>query len=383
MLAYFYAMIYDRRITLKHLLFNGKRYIGLQFHPEKVLTALTEQLQEAFWVAEYKMYALPNHPHNIQRIFNLFKGVAYVNGQYFFTKKPLHGKTTTEDISSLRNRKLPEHYRLCPAAYLDKLELKRYAFNTARTYVTLFEAYINYYKEEQLEHLSELHIRRYMQYLIGQKKSDSYLNQAINAIKFYYEIVLGQPNRFYAIERPRKKDKLPTVLSKTEVNAMIRQTKNIKHRCILMLLYSAGLRRSELLKLKPADIDSQRMLILVRDAKGGKDRFTLLGSKVLLELRLYYKEYRPKTYLFEGPEEGSLYSPTSVQKIVERSAKRARITKNVTPHTLRHSFATHLLEEGTDLRYIQSLLGHESTKTTEIYTRVATNAFAKIRNLLD
>jgi site-specific recombinase XerD len=351
--------------------------------PEKVLNALVEQLKEAFWVPEYRMHALANTPTNVKLIFRLFKGVAYVNGQYFFTKKPLKGKIEAEDISSLRHRKLPENYRACPAAFLDKLELKRYALNTAKTYITLFEGYINYYKSEQIEHLSELHIRQYIQYLIQLKKSDSYLNQAINSIKFYYEIVLEQPNRFYAIERPHKKEKLPTVLSKAEINSMIGRTQNLKHRCILMLLYSAGLRRSELLNLKPADIDSQRMLILVRDAKGGKDRYTLLGSKVLQELRNYFREYRPKTYLFEGPQVGTQYNASSVLQIVKRSAKRARISKNVSPHTLRHSFATHLLEDGTDLRYIQTLLGHESTTTTEIYTKVATNAFAKIRNLLD
>jgi site-specific recombinase XerD len=190
------------------------------------------------------------------------------------------------------------------------------------------------------------------------------------------------PNRFYHIERPRKKERLPEVLSKEEVLRMIEVTKNIKHRSIISLMYSAGLRRGELLALKITDIDSERMLIRVREGKGGKDRYTLLGEAVLSLLRAYYRQYQPEEYLFQG-EQGGAYSPGSLLKVVKAAARRAGIQKRVTPHMLRHSFATHLLEQGTDLRYIQSLLGHRSSKTTEIYTYVANNAFRKIKNLLD
>ena len=160
------------------------------------------------------------------------------------------------------------------------------------------------------------------------------------------------------------------------------KTNNLKHRCIVGLLYSAGLRRGEVLKLKPDDIDSKRMVIKVRSGKGNKDRYTILSEKLLKDLRQYYREWRPKTYLFEGPK-GDSYSAESVLKIVKEASFRAGIRKKVTPHMLRHSFATHLLESGTDLRYIQVLLGHKSTKTTEIYTHVATNIFFQIKNPLD
>jgi site-specific recombinase XerD len=193
---------------------------------------------------------------------------------------------------------------------------------------------------------------------------------------------MEMPNRFYAIERPIKEERLPEVLSKEDINRMIMATRNIKHRVIIGLLYSAGLRRSELLRLEPKDIDSERMLIRVRQGKGKKDRTTLLGKKILKELRLYYKVYRPEKYLFEGSK-GKPYSAASVLKIVKRAAKQAGVEKRVYPHILRHSFATHLLEQGTDLRYIQVLLGHNSSKTTEIYTYVADNAFKNINNLLD
>ena len=201
-------------------------------------------------------------------------------------------------------------------------------------------------------------------------------------MRFYYEIVLGMPNRLYRIERPRVKKKLPIVLSKEDVLKMIESTSNLKHRCIISLLYSAGLRRSELLNLKLSDIDSSRMLIHIEDAKGNKDRYTLLSKKALIDLRSYYKIWKPSDYLFESPKK-SKYSANSVGKVVSNAAQKARIRKHVSAHTLRHSFATHLLEAGTDLRYIQLLLGHNSTKTTEIYTHVAKSSFDSIKNPLD
>jgi len=190
------------------------------------------------------------------------------------------------------------------------------------------------------------------------------------------------PNRFYSIERPFKTKSLPTVLSKEEVTKMLNVTGNIKHKCIIELLYSAGLRRSELLSLTLSEIDSKRMLIKVVSGKGRKDRLTLLGEHTLGNLRLYYKSYRPKKFLFEG-KEGEKYSTTSVVKIVSKAAGKAGIQKKVTPHTLRHSFATHLLEAGVNLRNIQLLLGHNSTKTTEIYTHVANNLYSSIKSPID
>ena len=189
-----------------------------------------------------------------------------------------------------------------------------------------------------------------MDHLVREKRSNSYINQMINAIKFYYEIVMGMPNRFYSIERPIKEEKLPVILSKKEVGAMLLNIKNIKHKCMVSLLYSAGLRLSELLSLKVSDIDSERMLIRVNGAKGNKDRYTILSQSILKDLRQYYLKYRPKELLFEGPLVHK-YSDTSVRKVVKRGTQLAKITKNVGPHTLRHSFATHLLEDGTDLRY--------------------------------
>ena len=286
------------------------------------------------------------------------------------------------DVNWFRKRRVEPGYRVCPEAYLQKLELKKYANNTVRSYVSSFEAFMNFYFSRALHTLDEHDIRRYLQHLIQNGKSDSHINQAINSIKFYYEIVLGMPNRFYDIERPRKRERLPSVVSKREIIAMISATTNVKHRCIVSMLYSAGLRRSELLRMEISDIDSKRMTIRVRQGKGNKDRYTILSKTLLDDLRKYYLEFRPRNYLFEGMN-GGMYSGTSVRAVVSRAAKKAGIRIRVTPHMLRHSFATHLLEQGTSLRHIQLLLGHKSSKTTEIYTHVATNDFKKIQNPLD
>ncbi|GAA4281921.1 site-specific tyrosine recombinase/integron integrase [Gaetbulibacter aestuarii] len=375
-------MKYNQQITLKHLLINNEKFIGLQFHSNKVLDALIKELEGIQWNEEFNMYCIPNRKASLDNIYSLFRGVAWINSQYFFQESRSKKLKETFDVSWYRKRTKSLSFKYCPESYLQKLELKKYSNNTVRSYVTCFEDFINYYKDRQIDDLDENDIRKYLQWLTQSKRSNSYINQSINSIKFYYEIVMGMPNRFYSIERPRKDKKLPVVLSKEDVKKLIDATNNIKHRCIVSLIYSAGLRRSELLNLKLDDIDSSRMLIHIKDAKGNKDRFTILSETTLTDLRSYYKKWKPETYLFESPD-GDMYSPNSVGKIISAAAKNAGIKKHVTPHTLRHSFATHLLEAGTDLRYIQLLLGHSSTKTTEIYTHVAKSSFIGIKNPLD
>lgn len=372
----------SKSITLKHLMINGHKMIGLQFYPDKVIQGLVKQLPNPKWSNSYKMAYIINNKVNLDRIYELFRGVAWVNCNYFFKNRPNTSNLEALDINSYRERKITPGYRTCPEEYFQKLEIKKYALNTARTYITLFEQFINYYKDLEIDKINDQDIRSYLSELVKTERSTSYINQSINAIKFYYEVVLEMPNRFYEIERPRKQEKLPTVLSKEEVFEMLNKTTNIKHRSIIGLLYSAGLRISELRNLKIEDIDSSRMLIHVKGSKGNKDRYTLLGNQFLTDLRSYYKVYKPNVYLFESPS-GEKYSSTSIQKIVKRSAGWARIRKKVTPHTLRHSFATHLLENGTDLRYIQNLLGHGSSKTTEIYTHVAVNNIRAIKSPID
>lgn len=371
-----------RNITLKHLLVDQKRCIGLQFYPDKVLNALIKSLPDLKWSDQFGMAYVPNTPKHFDAIFNTFKGVAWLNCAHFSNKRAVTLNETAPDISYFEKRTCKPDYRTVPKEFLQKLYIKKYSQNTVRIYVTLFERFINHYKDTPLLEITEKEIHDYLEKLVINKFSDSYINQAINSIKFYYEVVLGMPNMFYSIDRPQKAERLPEVLSKEKVLEMIRKTQNIKHKCIIKLLYSAGLRRSELLNLKIEDVDSDRMLIKVKSGKGNKDRHTILSKTLLDDLRIYYRLYKPKTFLFEGKDDKP-YSATSITKIVKRAAKWAGVRKRVTPHMLRHSFATHLLEQGVDLRYIQTLMGHGSSKTTEIYTHVAVGRLQSIKNLLD
>jgi integrase/recombinase XerD len=193
---------------------------------------------------------------------------------------------------------------------------------------------------------------------------------------------LGGQRKVYYIDRPRREKTLPTVLSEEEITLIINAVENIKHKAILMTIYSAGLRISEAINLKLKDIDSKRMQIRIEQSKGKRDRYTLLSTKTLEILRIYFLEYKPKIWLFEG-QGGEQYSDRSIQNILKMALSKTNIKKHITVHTLRHSFATHLLENGTDLRYIQNLLGHESSKTTEIYTHITTKGFDQIKSPLD
>ena len=370
-------------ITLRHLMTDGNPSIGMQFFPNKVVQALTDTLPGVVHSAEHRMHLVPNNPDNLTMIFNTFRGVAWVEGKYFFRNRPVRPDAEPVDMSALRKPKaLPVGRLACPDEYIALLETKRYSLNTARTYITQFTEFINHFPGKPLREIDELDIRSYSRYIVQRGKSSSLQNQAINAIKFYYEQVLNMPQRFYDIERPRKEQKLPDVLSKEEVKAMINVTENLKHKAILITLYSCGLRLSEILELKLTDLKRDRNLLLVRQGKGKKDRHTVLGLKTIGLLDKYIGVYKPKEFVFEG-QDGDRYSAKSVQNIVKHSAAKAGIVQAVSPHTLRHSFATHSLEGGTDLRYIQVALGHSSPKTTEIYAHVSTKSLSGIASPLE
>jgi len=373
---------HSRIVTLKHLFINQEKKIGLKFYPNKIIQTIVKGLPQVKWSKEFEIAYIPNTTQNIDLIFDNFRQIAWVNCSHFYPKKISTINMKPISVNYYRNRKFAAGYRTCPEEFYQKLELKNYSLNTARIYISMFEIFINHHGRTELNSIDENSIRNYLLSLVREEKSESYINQMINSIKFYYEVVMEMPNRFYSIERPQKKQQLPKVISKEEIGDLIQNTNNIKHKCIISLLYSAGLRRGELLNLKLEDIDSKRMVITINGGKGGKDRITLLSESVLNDLRIYYKEWKPNLYLFEG-KAGVKYSGASVVKIVQNAAVKANIRKTVTPHMLRHSFATHLLEDGTDLRYIQVLLGHNSTQTTEIYTQVATTNIKAIKSPID
>ena len=283
----------------------------------------------------------------------------------------------------VRHPKPKREYTL-PEGYLELLERKRYSPSTIKTYRAYFSDFMEYHKGRNIDRLKVADINKYILYLVNEKKiSVSQQNMRINAIKFYYEQVKGGQRQYYGgITRAKEYKSLPEVLSRNEVARILACLSNRKHRCMISLIYSAGLRRSELLNLTPKDIISERMLVRIM-GKGRKCRYSLLSEKLLKELRKYFKEYRPQKWLFEGETPGEQYSASALVKILKEAASRAGIKHRVHVHMLRHSFATHLLEQGTDLRTIQELLGHYDIKTTSIYLHVTSAHKSSIPNPLD
>jgi site-specific recombinase XerD len=339
------------------------------------LTSLMRSIPFHFWNQQDKWWSIPFSDLFLDRI----KEIAENQGLSLIYEEE---KTDSTKKSRITPFDIP-NYRSCPEEYILKLKELRYSEETIRTYRSLFEEFINYYHKHEINSIDENMITAFLRYLVMERKiSISYQNQSVNAIKFYYERVLGGHRKIYTVERPRSEKKLPVVLSVSEVEKILKVTENIKHKAILMLAYSAGLRLSEILNVKLTDIDEERMQIRVEQAKGKKDRYSLLSVRFLEVLKEYYIKYKPKEWLFEGAN-GGKYSSGSIQAIMKDSVKKAGIEKEVSVHTLRHSFATHLLENGTDLRYIQSLLGHSSSKTTDIYTHITTKGFDQIKSPLD
>jgi site-specific recombinase XerD len=329
------------------------------------------------------MTYIPNTPLHVDSIFKVFKGIAWINTRYFFRNRPVSTNAQEVDLTALKTKAAVVNPEVaCPKEYIELLESKRYSLNTAKIYVCFFTDFMRYLNGKPVNEVNEYDIKEYILSIVRKGHSISRQNQAINAIKFYYEQVLDMPQRFYDIDRPRGEKRLPAVLSEEEIARIITSTDNLKHKAILVTIYSGGLRLSELLELKITDVESGRQRLCLRGAKGNKDRYSILSDTTLALLRKYYLVYRPKVYLFEG-QNGGQYSAKSVQNIVKHGLEKADVRRPASVHTLRHSFATHLLENGTDLRYIQTLLGHTSLTTTEIYTHVSTKGLKDVVSPID
>lgn len=307
--------------------------LKLIFGFDSEITKLLKSFAFYRWDATNKWWSVPYSERYLAEI----KELALTKGmKVTFEEEPKGDK----GLPKVATEAVP-NYRHCPDEMRQKLREMRYSESTLKTYT-----------------------------------------QAINSIKFYYEKVLGGQRKFYFIDRPRKEHKLPEVLSTDEIKQLFAAVENKKHRTILMLGYSAGLRLGEIIRLKINDIDRDRMQIRVVQSKGKKDRYAKLSVKFLVVMDEYIAEYHPKEYLFEGAD-GDDYSSRSIQNMIRDVVAKTKIKKHVTMHTLRHTFATHSLENGVDLRYIQAMLGHESSKTTEIYTHITTKGFDQIKSPLD
>ena len=323
---------------------------------------LKEKFPTAKWSMSLKCWYLPD--------------INAIRNEIGMQLKTEMGKTVISQIHSVNRIALRRMHEL--------LLLKAYSPNTVKTYCTEFSQLLYLLKDTSVDTLDAERLRAYFLYCVTKLKlSETVIHSRINAIKFYFEQVLGRDKFFFGeIPRPKKKSSLPKVISKEDIVKLFSKVTNHKHLLMLKLCYGMGLRVSEIVNLKVADIDSNRMLVLIESAKGKKDRYVTLPSSVLDDLRNYYRIYHPQKYLFEG-QYGGQYAIRSVQAVFKIAMTKAKINKRIGIHGLRHSYATHLLEYGTDMVFIQKLLGHKDIRTTEIYAKVSNRQLSKIKSPLD
>ena len=340
----------------KLIKFDGAVRIAVIFEKNAELIARIKSMAGSRWSPSLGVWHLPDTDENRLRF-----------------KLPLLSTTTPSEEGIIQIEKFKQW-----------LLSKRYSPSTIKTYSEALKSFLIFFREKPIGEITNEDVIVYNnEYILKNKLSSSYQNQIVNAIKLFFQTIRDTKMIVDKIHRPKRSKVLPNVLSKEEIKLILNAHSNIKHKMMLSLIYSCGLRRSELINLKPQDIDSKRNIVLLKNAKGKKDRITPLSPIILEMLRNYYNGYKPKTWLFEGQIVGEQYSEQSLQSVLKQALQKAGITKPVTLHWLRHSYATHLLESGTDLRYIQELLGHSSSKTTEIYTHVSTKSIQQIKSPFD
>lgn len=334
----------------------------------------------------FKRWIVPHDSAIIDRVIEHFsqKGIHIQNKLTEVNRCHNQSKSINKEIRAYFLNKYKAYLRYDIETYIDAMVQMRYSQNTLRLYLSELVKCINYFDGQPLGLLSHKAINSYLADIAGAGVSDSKLNAAVNAIKFYYNHVryTDTVNIEY-VRRPRKSKRLPQVLSIKEVDRLLQAVDNLKHVAMLYTLYSSGIRVSELLALRTSDVDWARNHIFIQDAKGRKDRYVIMSKTLKELLRFYFDQYHPQAYLFEGQEIDSPYSARSVQSIVKRAARKAGISKKVTPHTLRHCFATHLADSGVGLNIIKELLGHKDIKTTMVYTHVSTHNLGQIESPLD
>ena len=336
----------------------------------------------ANWNIEEKIWILPNIPSTLPQIFNTFRGIAWIDlNEWKTDKKEI---TPRPNLRKVALEPLSEDRILELSNFKKHLLSKRYSANTSKTYSDALSLFLRYFHNKAINDIDNEDLINFNNnYILSQNLSSSFQNQIVNAIKLFYWARKGKRLDPELVHRPRRTKCLPNVLSKEEVKAILEAHNNLKHKVMLSLIYSCGLRCGELMALKPQHIDSKRNIVLIKNSKGKKDRIVPLSPKILEMLRDYYKLHKPKNYLFEGQTVGQPYDQRSLQLVLKQALKKSGISKPVTLHWLRHSYAKHLLENGTDLRYIQELLGHSSSKTTEIYTHVSTKSIQQIKSPYD
>lgn len=384
-------------ITLTVFEHRTQHCVGIHFKFNTVLQSAVRKIKDIKWSQTKKCWYLPL---NRQHIANIIKATAKIADtdtkevkEYLILQQAVAASQppaataakaallpkTTAPVYTLSNKNIQALQQL-----VQQLQLKAYSASTIRTYRNEFLQLLILLKTKPVDELAAADIRRYMVYAMEKEGiTENTAHSRFNALKFYFEQVLHREKMFWEIPRPKKPQQLPKVISEEKIIEGLMAITNLKHKTILLLTYSAGLRVSEVISLKVADINSDRMQISINAAKGKKDRVVTLSPVILNLLREYYTRYKPKTWLFEGQNAAEHYSSRSAQAIFKAAYKSIGLPPKCSFHSLRHSYATHLLENGTDITYIQKLLGHNDIKTTLRYTHVSNKDTAKIESPLD
>ncbi len=369
-------------INLNRQQIGLKTYHYVTFSFNRELYKVLSTIPGAVWDKSTRAFRIDEEIQSKESLLGYLKEKANVTFNQFtltsveYRKAHLRPSDWLKPLNKERQRAIEEFQRY--------LHSKRYSGKTVSVYSESLSIFLRYTSSKAIEQIENNDLIDFNNnYILKNGYSSSFQNQVVNAIKLFYRVIHKHKLEVELIHRPRTEKKLPNVLSREEVKRIINAPSNVKHRMMLSLIYACGLRRSELLNIRIKDVQSERNILLIQQSKGKKDRIVPISNKLINELRNYYKMYKPRIWLFEGQKTGEKYSEKSLQNVLKQSISKASISKPVTLHWLRHSYATHLLENGTDLRYIQELLGHSSSKTTEIYTHVSTKSLQNIVSPFD
>lgn len=390
LIEYIWRMNSLPKIVLKRSVHREQEVIQLLFARNEALQSLIRQNKSVRWSQSMTCWYLPFSQSVVSELVKLLSGKAYLDytavkaeGAVLAAAAPsepvARNKVRTVDLATLNvlHKKKLENFR-------QWMRSRRYSDNTIDTYTDALTTFLRFFWKKELSSITNEDVIYFNnKYILENKLSASFQNQVVNAIKLFFRTVENRQLDPSIIHRPKRAKVLPNVLSKEEIKAILTALTNVKHRAMLSLIYSCGLRRSELLHLKLNDIDSKRGLIVIRKAKGMKDRIVPLSLKILQMLQDYFVAYKPKEWLFEGQGGTGPYDERSLASVLQQALEKAKIDKPVTLHWLRHSYATHLLESGTDLRYIQEILGHSRSTTTEIYTHVSNKSIQRVISPFD
>ena len=382
-------------LSIKTAQHNNLKVVQLHFEKNENLLQLLRNNKSLRWSQTMKCWYFSFSKDIKQELFKLVRGSAFLDYSAFEQEAILEKTNASHPSSNLKThqvelkpvnllQELSEEGEKKLEEFKKWLRSKRYSDNTIKTYADALKTFLRFYANKAIAEINNNDVIKFNNdYILANKLSASFQNQIVNAVKLFFKKIELKNLDPELLHRPKRAKTLPNVLSKEEVKLILNAHNNIKHKAMLSLIYSCGLRCGELLKLKQEHVDSKRGVLIIKQSKGRKDRIAPLSHKIIELLRDYYKACKPQTYLFEGQNKGEPYDERSLQNVLKQSLEKVNISKPVSLHWLRHSYATHLLENGTDLRYIQEILGHSSSKTTEIYTHVSTKNIQKIVSPFD